>query len=263
MNWYKKAQNNKKIKIQKEFLYKGKYPKIFIEIPDLPEKFFYYIKNDVRDEINNLINEEGQKWLLKLKYFAKKKRGGGDITWLMFNKFKKQKDTYWVDPIMIPTVMEGLQRLEYDTTGLIEYSNPIESKVPNIKTYEINDNNISIIFDGAITPKIKKEIKRAGFSGKKVGNEYIWTTKSENIYDKIYALDTLESLEMNVSQLINDFILKFNKIIQNMPVDNMIELDNQIYGNSTFTQTIKNIIQKYLSQHIDLETGEIKDESII
>lgn len=263
MNWYKKAQENKKIEIQGKTLYKGKYPKIFIQIPNLPERFFYYIRNDVKNEINNLINEEGQKWLLKLKSTMKKKTGSGDITWLMFHKFKNKKNTYWVDPIMIPTIKEGLQRLEYDTSGLSEYSRPIETPPPNIKKYEINDNNISIIFDGAITPKIKREIKRAGFFGKKVGNEYIWTTKSENIYDKIYALNTLENLEINVSQLINDFILKFSKIIQNMSINDIIELDNQIYGNSTFTQTIKNIIQKHLNQYIDLETGEIKDKSII
>ncbi|MFW6016306.1 MAG: hypothetical protein ACOCRK_07690 [bacterium] len=259
MNWYKIAQqeNDKKVKVKGTKLYKGKYPKIFVEIPNLPEKFFYYIRDDVKKEIDNLINEEGQKWLLKLKSMNKKKTGSGDITWLMFHKFKNEKDTYWIDPIVIHVVGQGLKRIDYDISEIIPHSNPIESTIPNIKSYDINDESISVIFDGPLTPKIKKGIKTGGFVGSKQGGEFIWTIISNNIFDKIYGIQMLDNLEIDITQIANDFINYFKNEIKDMELESLIELDNKLYNKIGFMGIIKDITQSYIKQYVNIETGEM------
>ena len=93
MNWYKitkLAQEERVINVTGQKTYLGKYPKVTFEIePEIPISLIRYIISDIRRDISDRVNN-GEKWLLKIMSAMKKKYGSGDITWLMFNRFKGQ-----------------------------------------------------------------------------------------------------------------------------------------------------------------------------
>ena len=70
-----------------------KYPKITFTVqPEVPYSVIKYLISDIRRDISDRVNN-GEKWLLKVMSAMKKKYGNGNITWLMFNRFKD--GTYW------------------------------------------------------------------------------------------------------------------------------------------------------------------------
>jgi len=260
MNWYKIAQQEKKIEIiDPNFKYKGKFNKVIINIPELKDRIYYYIRNDVRRKIDDLINMEGQKWLLKLKNFNKKKTGSGDITWLMFYRFKGS-DKYWIDPIVIETVAEGLDKIGYDVSELVPHARSIESTIPDIKNIEIQNEYLTIQFDGYLSPRIKNQIKDIGFRGKKIGQEFYWTKSISNLEEMINTISFLENLEFDISELQNLIMPIIQRKLHQLNFKDLIKIDGNIPQDGSFgDRIIRPLIHEKTYPHIDTETGEIKD----
>jgi len=265
MNWYKKSQSdtNKRVKIvNTNFLYKKKYPKIIINIPGLNDRFYNFLRDDIKNAISTKINDYGEKWLLKLLAYAKEKTGYGDITWLMFYRFKDNPETYWIDPSFMYVLAASLSRLGYDVSELQPHNKIREYSKPKIKG-NISDKGVSISFEGFVIPLIQKQIKDFGFHGEKIGDIFFWNKKTADIKAQIYTVGFLGNLEVDSIEFFNTATSYFQQKLSTLPIEELIEIKNSIAQTGDFGQNhILPIIDKIIEKNVNTETGEIISRKI-
>jgi len=258
MNWYKIlkfAQQERIINVTGQKMYLGKYPKITFKIePEIPYSLIKYIIGDIRRDISDRVNN-GEKWLLKIMSAMKKKYGSGDITWLMFNRFKD--GTFWVDPYYAGFVSDKFLNLGYNSAKLGGFENKGVEEGSLFLDGNITPEGITIQIKGRLPGYLKAEIKKLKFWGEKIGNNFYWNRNTNNIKEQLVVLEQLFNIEeFNSQSLKNNTINYYSNLFSQMNIIELLTLKNELVAVSGFVQdNIKSLIDKYIN--IDTQTGEI------
>jgi len=257
-NWYKQlkfAQEERKVNLTGKKMYLGKYPKITFTVdPEVPYSLIKYLIQDVRRDISNRVNE-GERWLLKVMSAMKKRYGSGDITWLMFNKFKD--GTFWVDPYYAGLVSDKFLDLGYNSVGLGALENKGTEMGSLILDGNINSEGIIIQITGYLPSYLKRQIKNLKFWGEKIGNKFYWNRRTSNIKEQLVILEQLFNIdEFNSQALQNNANSYYSDLFSKMKLLELLKLKNELYVSGGFiSEVIIPLIDKYVS--INTETGEI------
>ncbi len=257
-NWYKIlkfAQEERKVNLTGTKMYLGKYPKITFTVePEIPNSLIRYLIQDVRQDISDRVTG-GEKWLLKIMSFMKKKYGSGDITWLMFNRFKD--GTFWVDPYYAGQVSDKFLDLGYNSVSLGALENKGTKMGSLILDGSINPEGIVIQITGYLPSYLKREIKKFRFWGEKIGDKFYWNRTTSNIKEQLVILEQLFHIEEFNSQSLQNNVISYyiNLFSQMEPLD-LLKLKNELVISGGFiSENIFPLIDKYMK--IDTETGEI------
>lgn len=258
MNWYKKfkfSQEDRSVNVTGKKMYFGKYPKITFTVePEVPYSLIRFIIGDIRRDISERVTN-GEKWLLKVMTAMKKKYGNGDITWLMFNRFKD--DTYWVDPYYAGYVADRFNNMGYNSVSLGAFEDKGVKKGSLPVDGEINSEGIIIQISGRLPGFLKKEIKNLKFWGEKIGDKIFWNRGAGSIKEQVSVLERLFFIEeFNNQALKNKAISYYTNLFSQMDVLELIKLKNELVVQGGFSQeVIIPLIDKNIK--IDTETGEI------
>ena len=258
MNWYKVlkfAQEERKVNLTGTKMYLGKYPKITFTVePEIPYSLIKYLIQDVRRDISDRVTE-GERWLLKVMSAMKKKYGSGDITWLMFNRFKD--GTFWVDPYYAGLVSDKFLDLGYNSVSLGALENKGTEMGSLILDGSINSEGIVIQITGWFPSYLKRQIKNLKFWGEKIGNKFYWNRTTSNIKEQLVILEQLFHIEeFNSQSLQNNAVSYYTNIFSQMEPMDLLKLKNELMISGGFiSEIIYPLIDKYIN--IDTETGEI------
>lgn len=261
MNWFtnffKKAFNNdRKLIVTGKKMYMGKYLKITFKVdPEVPPSIISYLSKDIRDDISKRASA-GEKWLFGLMTSMKQKYGHGDITWIMFSRFKD--GTYWVDPYYAEKVANKFLDLGYDSTKLGALADKGVKEGSLVLDGTINSESIVIQVMGYLPGFLKEKIKQMEFRGEKVGNNFFWNKKTKTIEEQINALSTLFFIkEFNSDKLKNKAISYYSNLFNSASPIDLLRIKSKIRNINGFgKEDIVPIIDNLLN--IDMNTGEIQ-----